>query len=1093
MKKGLLLVLLWCLIIPPVMAQRRTISGLVREKSTNEPLPGVSVIEKSTSNGTVTGNDGRFNLSVSADATLQFSFIGMRSQEIAVGNASTINVQLEPMISEVDEVVVVGYGTQRKANLTGAVASVDVGKALASRPIQDISKGLQGITPGLTITYGSGALNAGAKINVRGTGTIVNSKAAGSPLILVDGVPMDLSLVNPEDVASVSVLKDAASASIYGARAAFGVVLITTKSGAASDKINITYSNNFAFNTPTTVVEFSDPEIELPALINAKLRDGQAAEAFGMDFATLLPGIKRWKENYAHNRQSKEMVYGEDWEIINSRAYFYRIWDPNKEMLSDWTPQSNHNITASGKLGEKSSFIASLGYHSQEGVMKLHPDELKRLNINLGLNTQLTDWLKADLRAMSSRQIYEYPYNYYDGIGFNRSNGYFGYYQRWGSYFPYGTYKGKYFRHAPGYMVNANTSNLTTDYVRWSASLTAEITSKLNLVTEYSIGVTDGRRKNVGGVIELWDFWSPFNVNNIDASLSQLVAPGTQHDRVSYVNSTDQTQVFNAYFNYNTTFKESHNLKAMVGMNLEWNEFERIYAERRGLMDRETGEIGLGTGTQWVWPGNTDANPAHTQYAIAGYFVRVNYDYKGKYLLELNGRMDGSSRFPSNDRWAFFPSGSLGYRITEEAFMQGLKPVLNDLKIRASVGSIGNQEIKANAFLPTMPTKLADWITNGVTTPSVENPTVVDPGLSWERVTTYDAGFDARLVDNMFGITFDWYQRNTDGMLAPGKTLPNVFGASAPETNAGNLRTRGFELTLDFNHQINKNISVYAQATLADYKSVVTKWNNPSKLLGQFYEGMEIGEIWGFETDRLYQESDFDGKDATGKWILKSDLPDPSALVKGNFKIGPGDVKYTNLEDDDNVINWGALTKDDHGDLKVIGNSDPHYQYNFRVGGAFYGFDIDVFFQGVGKRDFWSSSDLILPLYNRTDALYAHMLDFWTAENTDAFYPNPYAGHATNAVSSAIPGSNNFAAQSRYLTDLSYLRFKNLTIGYTIPSALSEKANIQKVRVYFSGQNLAEWTSKNLPVDPEVDETEAQWGRTFPYMRTFSFGLQVNF
>ena len=1092
MKKTVALIFILCLIVQLTMAQKRSVSGVIREKSTNELLPGVSVLEKGTTNGTITNSEGRFELSVNEGATLVVSYIGLKSQEVKVGNSSTININLESSVEQVDEVVIVGYGQQKKANLTGAVANVNVDKALASRPIQDISKGLQGITPGLTISYTSGALNSSAKINIRGTGTIVNGLASGSPLVLVDGIPMSLSLVNPDDVATISVLKDAASASIYGARAAFGVILITTKAGVASDRINISYSNNFAFNTPTKLVGFTDPEIELPALINAKLRDGQAAEAFGMDFATLLPGIKKWKANYANNRVSNEMVYGEDWEIINSRAYFYRIWDPNEEMLSKWTPQSTHNITASGKLGEKSSFIASVGYNSEEGIMKLNPDQLKRYNINLGLTTQLTGWLKADFRALSTRQSYDYPYNYYDGTGFDRTNGYFGYFQRWGSYFPYGTYKGKYFRHAPGYLSNANVSNLTTDYVRWGTTLTADITKKLNLVAEYSIGMTDARRKNIGGVIELWDFWSPFDATNIDKSLSQLVAPASQHDRVSYINSTDQTQVFNAYLNYATSIAESHNFKAMAGTNFEWNEFERIYAERRGLMDPNIGEMGLATGTQWVWPSNTLANPSHTQYAIAGVFARLNYDYKGKYLVEVNGRMDGSSRFPSNDRWAFFPSASVGYRITEENFMQSLKPVINGMKLRASIGSIGNQEIKANAFLPTMGTISANWITNGATTPSVNNPGVVDPNLSWERVITYDGGVDVQLLDNMFGLTFDWYQRNTEGMLAPGKVLPNVFGASAPETNAGNLRTTGFELALDFNFDINKNINVYAQVSVSDYKSIVTKWNNPSMLISQFYEGMELGEIWGFETERLYQESDFTGKDASGKWTLKTELPDPSALVKGNFKIGPGDVKYADLNDD-KKIGWGKLTKDDHGDLKVIGNSDPHYQYGLRIGSNLYGFDIDMFFQGVAKRDYWATSDLILPLYNRTDALYTHQLDFWTPTNTDAFYPNPYAGHATNAISTAIPGSNNFVAQSRYLTDLSYLRFKNLTIGYTLPVALTQKANIQKLRVYLSAQNLAEITSKNLPVDPEINETEAQWGRTFPYTRTFSCGLQINF
>ena len=1070
--------------------QTITVSGTVVDQS-GSPLPGVNVYVQGTTVGTITDSSGKYSLSAAPDQTLVYSFIGYTNQVVKIDNRSNIDVVLVDDLQQVGEVVVVGFGTQKKANLTGAVSNVNVDKALSSKPINDVSKGLQGITPGLTITYNSGALNSSPTINLRGAGTIVSGKQSGSPLVLVDGIPMDMSLVNPDDVASISVLKDAASASIYGARAAFGVLLITTKSGKSSDKVNISYSNNFAWNTPTKLVDFSDPEIELPALINAKLRDGQAAEAFGMDFATLLPGIKRWKENYAHNRKGNEMVYGEDWEIINKRAYFYRVWDPNKEMISNWTPQQTHNVAANGRLGENSSFNASVGYSSQEGSLKLNPEEMQRYNVNFGVSTPLTKWLKADFKTLATRQSYDYPYNYYDGTGFDRTNGYFGYYQRWGSFFPYGTYKGKYFRHAPGYLANANTSNITTDYLRIGTTLTAEVTKELNFIAEYSMSTNNSRRKNVGGVIELWDFWSPFNPDNIDASLSQLVAPGSQHDRVSYVDVREQTQVFNAYANYNKRIGEWHNVKVTAGTNIEWNEWERIYAERRGLMDSSKGEIGLGTGAQYVWPANSLANPGHTEYAIAGFFGRVNYDFKGKYLLEFNGRMDGSSKFPSSDPWAFFPSGSVGYRITEEDFMQFSKSVLSDLKLRASIGSIGNQNIRNNAFLPVMTNSTANWITNGTVTPSVNTPSVVDANLSWEKVVTYDLGADAQFLNGMFGLTFDWYQRNTTGMLAPGKVLPDVFGASAPETNAGDLRTQGYEIALDWNYKINSKIDVYAQATLSDYQTEVTKWNNPSNLISDFYSGMVLGEIWGFETDRLFQVSDFDGQDSKGVWIPKAGIASQASLQKGNFKFGPGDVKYANLNDDE-VIGIGKGTKDDHGDLKVIGNTTPRYQYGIRLGGNFYGFDVDMFFQGVGKRDYWATSDLIQPLYNRTDALYQHQLDFWTPENTDAFFPNPYAGHATNAFK-GVSGSNNFMTQSRYLTDLSYFRFKNLTIGYTLPNHISKLAYMQKVRVYFSAQNIAEIVSDRLPVDPETDEAESQWGRTFPYTRTVSFGLQVNF
>lgn len=1072
------------------------VSGTVADNK-GEPLAGVNVVVKGTTIGTMTDFDGKFSLDVPQNAILEFSYIGYKAQEVPVGKQRTFKILLNEDTQLVSEVVVVGFGTQKKENLTGAVATVDVNKAIGSKANIDVTKSLQGTTPGLIITSKSGNLGSSPSIQVRGSGTIIDGKVQGSPLILVDGVPLsDLSLINPNDVESISVLKDGASASIYGARAAFGVILIKTKGGVKSDKVNISYNGNVAWNTPTNLVQFSDPTAELPALIGAKERLGQDAEAFGMSFKVLLPKIQEWKQKFPKGKSGSEMVYGEDWEIINNRAYFYRVWDPHKEMLRNWAPQNSHNISMNGNMGENSSFLVSLGYSNQEGMFKMNSDNVKRYNANIGFNTKLTSWLTADFRTLYSRQEYDYPYNYYDASGFNNSNGYFGYYMRWGSYFPYGTYQGKYFRHAPGYLSNASMSKLVTDYTRLSGSLNAEVMKGLNIVAEYSMALNYANRKNNGGTIQLWDFWSPVDPNNIGKSLSMLVPPGSEHDRVSKINTKEQTQVFNAYVTYEKRFNENHNLKLIGGTNIEWTHGIRDYMEIRGLMDKDKPELGLGSGSMFVYSDGLTTSPYNKENAIAGFFIRANYDYKGKYLFELNGRMDGSSKFSPNDRWAFFPSGSVGYRISEEAFMQPLKPVLTDLKVRGSYGSIGNQNIKENAFLSIMSKVNTNWISNDMISPSVLNPQLVSTALSWEKVNTLDFGFDTRLFNNMFGVTFDWYQRDTKGVLSPGRALPDIFGSSPSYVNSGNMRTRGFEVALDFNYKINNDVNFYVSATLSDNKTKIVKWeDNPTKMLaiqngGMYYEGMELGEIWGFETAGLYQESDFEKQG--DKLVLKPGIATQALLERGGFSFGPGDVRYADL-DGDGKITWGKGTADDHGDLKKIGNTTPRFQYGFSVGGNFYGFDVNVFFQGVGKRDYWAASDLILPLYNRTDAMYEHQLDYWTPENPNAFWPNPFAGHAANAFNSAVPGSNNFFAQTRYLNDLSYLRLKNLTVGYTIPERLTKKAYIQKARIFFSGENLAEFKNKRLPVDPEIDEAESQWGRTFPYFRTISFGLQVNF
>jgi TonB-linked SusC/RagA family outer membrane protein len=1088
MKKTFLITLLMFLFVQTFFAQVKSITGIVISKKDGVPISGVTVTVKETAKSRLTDFDGKYTIEASLNETLSFSCVGFVSKEVKVTGMS-MDVSLEESVENLKEIVVVGFASQKKANLTGAVAKVDVAKALGSIPVTDISKGLQGTTPGLNITFNSGNIGKSSNINIRGAGTIVNGTVTGSPLILVDGVPSSLSIINPEDVESMSVLKDAASASIYGARAAFGVVLITTKSGkGVKGKVRFAYSNNYSWSNPISLIEFTDPTIELPAMINAAARAGNGnPESFGMNYKTLLPGIIKWKEQYASTRNSNDrnMILGEDFEIIGGKEYFYRVWDPHKEMLKPNSAQLFHNFSAQGSLGEKSSFIVSLGVSDQEGIMKVNTETNKRYNLNMGMTTQLADWLIGDFKVLSTRQEYDSPFNYYNNGLDTSGNGYFGYYMRWGAYFPYGTYKGTEFRHASGYLNNASMNERITNDMRISAKLTAQISKNFNVIGEYSVNNNYFSYKVNGGQIPLWDWWT--GPADLIAGKPTMMESG--NDFVAQSKASSTTNVANIYANYTKKVGEKHNFKLLGGLNTEWQSYERNYARRNTLLDKSKPEFNLAIGDQFTAPltANTGMDPLLSEYAIAGLFARVNYDYNGIYLLELNGRYDGSSKFPTDQQWGFFPSASVGYRISQESFMDSTRGWLNDLKLRASFGSIGNQNIANNAFLPIMNRYNPSWIGSGATVPpSVNLPTNVDPDLTWEKVSTTDVGVDMKIFD-VLGMSFDWYQRDTKGMLAPGKTLPGTFGQAASNTNSGNLRTKGWELSMNFNKNFTKDISVYADVALSDYTTVVTEWNNSSKLLGSFYAGQEVGEIWGLTSDRLIQSNDV--VSSTGLIVNGVDY---SAIRSGVFKFGAGDVMYNDINND-GVINRGAGTATDSGDLTVIGNTTPHYQYSFRIGANLYGFDIDLFFQGVGSRQYWTTSDMVLPFYNRTDAMYGQMTDYWTPDNTDAYFPNPYVGHATNAFGTYAPGSNNFVAQSRYLLDMSYLRFKNMTIGYSIPKELIQRIRMDKIRLYVSGLNLATFKDSKLPVDPEIDEAEAQWGRTFPYSKTWSVGLQLAF
>lgn len=1080
---------------------RILVSGRILDSS-GQPVPGASIIEKGTTNGVNTDIDGKFTISVKSGSSLEVSCIGYET--VSVAASENLSVTLKEDTQFLDEVVVVGFGTQKKVNMTGSVAAVDVDKAFGSKPITDVSKGLQGVVPGLSITYNSNDLNASPTMKIRGTGSI---NGDNTPLILLDGVEVpDLSFVNPDNIKSISVLKDAASASIYGSRAAWGVVLITSKDGSAvKDKVSITYSNNFSWNQPIGLPKYiTDKEGVLAQLEEGMLAqknvDGSRIEAFGMYYDTIGKGITTWFDKYSGNLSNPVYKYGEDYEFIEGTPYYYRVSDPNKEIFKTSFSQT-HNLSVTGNTG-KTNYNIGLGYTMNDGTLKAaKKNDVKRYNLNLSTNTQVKNWLNIGTKVMYVEKEYEYPYGYSQSKG---ATGLLYYVMRFPTFFPFGisdgskladgtyasdsaaTGEGLYFRHGNAYVANESICSSKDQYLTLGGNVRINLAPGLSFYGDYTRGRYNYENRSMR---------QPYYVANWSFPKKAAVTTNDFLER-SYVSKI--TNTYNAYFDYLFDIQKQHNFAIKVGANAEDLRYDNQSVKVNGVQDVEHPTLNLTDGKN---EGIVDESLRHR--ATAGFFGRINYNYKEKYLLELNGRYDGSSSFRTGKQWAFFSSASAGYRISEEKFWTNIKPYVPTLKVRASYGSVGNQALDSwYPYISTMATETVSWIgtdMNQVSTTTT--PSAVNPDMTWEKIRTLDIGFDAGFFNNELNVTFDWYQRRNVGMLVAGNEIVRYAGiAVAPLENGGDMKTNGWELQIDYNHAFNKDFAIYGTFTLSDAKSEITKWNNTTGALNSWYKGKKLGEIWGFETDRYFNSSDVN-PDGT----LKTGTPDQSYLQNGSFRFGAGDIKYKDLNKD-GKIDTGKGTIDDHGDLKRIGNQLPRYEYSLRVGAMLKGFDVEVLLQGVGKRDMWSTSSLFIPHAAGAQMnIFENQLDYWTESNQNARFPRPYINGAFGSLS-GLPGNsgcNNFAPQTKYLNNLAYLRVKNFTVGYNLPQNLTRKIFVEKLRFYFSAQNLFTFDHIDGVMDPEctggssksytngMDMTMA--GRAMPFNRQWSCGLQITF
>ena len=900
-----------------------------------EPIVGATVVEIGTTRGTVTDLDGKFQLNSPANAKLRITYVGYKTVETKAHDGMKIVMQHDN--AQLDEIVVVGYGQQKKVNLTGSVTNVDISKTLGGRPEQDVAKALQGAVPGLTITNTSGDINSQPTMQIRGLGTLSNG-ATSNPLVVVDGVPVDdLTMVNAADIATISVLKDAASTSIYGSRAAFGVILITTKEGKKGEKVQVKYDGHFAWDRATVLPDYPDVPSQLEAaMIGAKRTDGSDPELFGMYFSQMLPYAKAWKEQHSGKKGYSEMQPFQsmdnvgDYYFNGNQPFYYADYDIQDIWYNKAAPSQSHSVSLNGSSG-RTSYYTSFSYDYKQNLMKFNPDKLSRYNFTTNLKTDVTDWLTVGTRVNFVRRSFSKADSW---------NNVYQYLWRWGSFFI-----------PSGYMYDENGEKLdyrvvamqkqaarkTTvhDQARFNAYAIAHITKDLTFNIDYTYQIDNYNYKTSDH--------SVYGMNWSGVTPTYIV--GTSSSNTSRENIKQNRWTANAYLNYNHTWVDAHNLGVMVGVNGERFKSDEMWANRTHLYNEDYPELNLAYGEMK----DATISSFTGDRSTAGYFGRINYDYKGIYLLELNGRYDGSSRFPAGDKWAFFPSMSLGYRFTEEGYWKNLHDVISNGKLRFSYGEIGNEAIGDNMFISTISPieqgKLYWLDKNGNKLNQFQLPDWVSSSLTWERIKTTDIGVDLSFLNDDLSLTFDWYQRTTNDMLAPGKAIPDVAGASAPFTNAGSLRTRGWELSLSYRKQINKDLNVYGTFNIGDSKSKVTKWNNDSKLIGHTggivsasnarmyaYEGETWGDIWGFETDRYFTVDDFDGQNADGTWKYKPGIADQTGIQTDNFVYGPGDIKYKDL-DNSGTIDGGKGTADDHGDLKVIGNTLPRYEYSFHLGG----------------------------------------------------------------------------------------------------------------------------------------------------------------
>ena len=1042
-----------------VVQQQAVCKGTVVD-SKGEPVVGASVFAVSNGHkkGSVTDLDGNFEIDgIASGSSLTISYVGYKTQQVT-WNGKDLKVTLQESSEMLDNVVVVGYGTQKKVNLTGAVSVVS-SKTLDSRPVTSVAQALQGEVPGLNFSVGNagGSLKSRMGLNIRGIGTIGEGSNA-APLVLIDGSEGDLYSISPNDIESNSVLKDASSSAIYGSRAAFGVILVTTKSGKEG-RTNVSYNGNVRFSTTTQIPEMPN-SYDFARYWNDAAANSGGNAPFSQDMlnkiknhidGTPAPGEEvttTWQGTAANEPWS---MYNGSWDNTN--------WF--KEMYKSAVPSTEHNISVSGG-GNKVNYYISGAILSQRGLIRHGKDKLKRYNFSSKVTANLTDWATVTYNTKWIREDYSRP-SYMTGLFFHNIA------RRWPTnpvYDPNGHYV-----HGNEILQMENGGIDATQEDKLFQQLALEFRPikgwKIRLEGNYN-------------TTNYHNHWDVLPIYYYDPD-QHPIAAAWSGDYAAGKSNVGEAMSKNNYYNgrffteYNMTLNDKHEFKFLAGLDMESNIYTNLSANQADLVTPLVPTLNNAT-NKVVGRGFSN-----THWSTMGMFGRINYAYDSRYLAEFSIRRDGSSRFIGDKTWGTFPSFALGWNIANEQFFKPLNKTVNTLKLRLTYGSLGNtntDQLYPWFLRQPISSNSSAWLVNGERVNTSGVPGLVSPFLTWERVQSWNIGLDFGLFNNKLQGTFDYFVRTTKNMVGPAPVKPSILGATQPKENNSDMRSNGWDLEVRWRDRVGQ-VNYGIKLVLSDDYQTITNFYNPNRLLSQWCAGKRMGDIYGYKVEGIAQTDQ-----QMNEWLANNK---PS----WGSDWAAGDVMYKDLNGDKKV-NSGKSTYDDMGDLTKIGNSLPRYRFGITLDANWKGFDFLIFMQGVGKRDFWDASPYSVGANTGLwqSAAFKDHLDYWRpatdtnfGPNPNAFYPRPLFG----------AGSKNFQTSDRYLQNAAYMRIKNIQIGYTLPMSIASKIGANRIRFYFSAENLATFTKMNKIFDPEA--TGGDWGpgKIYPLQRTVSFGLNLNF
>lgn len=1025
------------------------VKGLITDGT--KPVQGVSVSVKGVGGkSTLTNAEGKFSIRVPEGTALVITSIGYVPQEVVA--KANLAIVIQESAETIDELVVVGFGTQKKSNITGAVATVDM-KALESRPVSNVTQMLQGQVAGLNIDVGQngGQLGQNMAVNLRGTGTISASSSA-STLILIDGVEGNMNDVNPDDVESISVLKDASASAVYGSRAAFGVILITTKKGKAG-KSKITYSNNIRNSGPTNLPKMLN-SLDFATYYNEAHTNQGSLPMFSADALDRIEKYLNGEIDYA----TIPTPGGTNWEYhtnANANVDWYKV-----HYKRAWT--QDHNVNFNGGT-EKYQYYVSGNYLNQNGNLRYGEDNFKRYNTMAKVTAKLNDYIDLNTNMRFTRNNLDNPtYIGSGGLFYHDLS------RAWPT-MPFEDPNGHFMRSGKlAQLTNGSRSLTNTDTFNAQAQTVFRPLQGWNIYAEGTIRtINSNNQSNMNKVYE-------YDINNqpVEIAFNGDYAAGATYASQLYTNSNMYTT--SLYSDYSKRWGD-HNFKAMAGMNSEYMKYRAFGGSRSGLFSESVPEMTAAGGLDKLSGLNL------YDWATVGFFGRVNYDYKNRYFLELNMRYDGSSRFLGSDRWSVFPSFSAGWNIAEESFLKDHSSIVSMLKPRFSWGKLGNQNtssIYPFYLTQTINPNAGAWLVDGKRPNVTGVPGLISETLTWEEVESMNFGFDAVGLNNKLTVNFDYYVRKTLGMVGPAAEVGAVFGTSLPDVNNSDLESRGWDVNASWNDRIGE-VGYRVGFNLSDSRVKVKQYPNESGSLTTYREGQVLGEIWGYETEGIAKsQAEMDA------WLVNN-----KPTWGSNW--GEGDIMYRDL-DGDGEVSTGAQTFNNPGDRRIIGNSTPRFRFGLNLGADYKGFDFNVFLQGVAKRDlaldgnsFWGVGGGLWQ-----SAAYEGHLDYYRPENTtsilgantEAYYARPYIGDDKNQYT-----------QTKYLRSGAYLRVKNIQLGYTLPKHWVNAAKIERVRVYFSGENLFTFSKIPSMFDPEAVGGGWGAGKTYPLQSTISFGTNITF